>query len=84
LSEFAAGLIRAECPNLKDKMHVCSAVINWQSRLMEVIDSAQPEHHTIESRTRIELSAEMQARIYVADDMKMPVFLLAILAGGRL
>ena len=58
LSEFAVGLIRAEYPNLKDKMHVRSAVITWQSRVMEVIDSAQPEHYAIESRTRIERSAE--------------------------
>ena len=38
LSEFAAGIIRAEFPNLKEKMHVRSAVIAWQSRAMEVID----------------------------------------------
>jgi hypothetical protein len=38
LSEFAAGIIRAECPNLKDKMHVRNAVIAWQSRELEVID----------------------------------------------
>jgi hypothetical protein len=37
LSEFSAGIIRAECPNLKDKMHVRNAVINWQSRVLEVI-----------------------------------------------
>jgi hypothetical protein len=38
LSEFAAGIIRAEFPNLKEKMHVRSAVIAWPSQLMEVID----------------------------------------------
>ena len=38
LSEFAAKIIRTECPNLKDKMHVRSAVITWQSRELEVID----------------------------------------------
>jgi hypothetical protein len=39
LSGFAEELIRAECPNLKDKLHVRNAVINWQSRAMEVIDT---------------------------------------------
>ena len=39
LSEFAAGgIIRAEFPNLKEKMHVRSAVIDWSSREMELID----------------------------------------------
>jgi len=38
LSEFAAGIIRSECPNLKDKMHVRNAVIAWQSRELAVID----------------------------------------------
>jgi hypothetical protein len=38
LAEFAAGIIRAEFPNLKDKMHVRSAVIDWRSREMELID----------------------------------------------
>ena len=38
LSEFAAGIIRAEFPNLKEKMHVRSAVIDWSSRKMELID----------------------------------------------
>jgi len=39
LSEFAAEIIHAEFPNLKEKMHVRSAVIAWQSRAMEMIDS---------------------------------------------
>ena len=39
LAEFAAGIIRAEFPNLKEKMHVRSAVIDWSSREMELIDS---------------------------------------------
>ena len=38
LTEFATGTIRAEFSMLKDKMHVRSAVISWQSREMEVID----------------------------------------------
>ncbi len=38
LSEFAAEIIRAEFPNLKEKMHVRTAVIAWQSQVMEVID----------------------------------------------
>ena len=38
LSEFAAGIIRTEFPTLKDKMHLRSAVIAWQSRFLEVID----------------------------------------------
>ena len=38
LSEFAAGIIRAEFPKLKDKLHVRSAVIAWQSRVLEMID----------------------------------------------
>ena len=40
LAEFAAGIIRAEFPNLKEKMHVRSAVIDWRSREMELIDSS--------------------------------------------
>lgn len=47
LTAFAAGIIRAEYPSLKEKMHVRSAVISWQSQVMEVIHSAQPEHHAI-------------------------------------
>lgn len=38
LSEFAAGIIRDEFPTLKDKMHVRSAVIAWQSQVLDVID----------------------------------------------
>ena len=38
LAEFAAGIIRAEFPNLKEKMHVRGAVIDWRSRAMEFID----------------------------------------------
>jgi hypothetical protein len=39
LTTFAAGIIRAEFPYLREKMVVLSAVIAWQSRVMEVIDS---------------------------------------------
>jgi hypothetical protein len=39
LSEFTAGIIRAEFPNLKEKMHVRSAVMDWSSREMELVDS---------------------------------------------
>ena len=38
LAEFAAGIIRAEFPNLKEKMHVRGAVIDWRSRAMEFIE----------------------------------------------
>ena len=38
LAEFAAGVIGAEFPNLKEKMHVRSAVMAWRSRMIEVID----------------------------------------------
>jgi hypothetical protein len=39
LTAFTAGIIRAEFPGLKEKMVVLSAVIAWQSQMMEVIDS---------------------------------------------
>jgi hypothetical protein len=39
LAEFAAAIIRDEFPYLKEKMHVRSAVIDWQSRAMELLDS---------------------------------------------
>jgi hypothetical protein len=38
LAEFAAAIIRDEFPYLKEKMHVRSAVIDWRSRAMELID----------------------------------------------
>ena len=38
LAEFAAGIIRDEFPNLKDKMQVLGAVMAWQSRVMEFIE----------------------------------------------
>ena len=38
LAGFAAGIIRAEFPNLKEKMRVRSSVIAWQSRMIEEID----------------------------------------------
>jgi Carboxysome Shell Carbonic Anhydrase len=38
LAEFAAGIIRAEFPNLQEKMHVRGAVIDWRSRAMEFIE----------------------------------------------
>lgn len=38
LSEFAAGVIRAEFPALAGKMFVRTAVLNWRSRLLETID----------------------------------------------
>jgi hypothetical protein len=38
LSEFAAAIIRDEFPNLKEKMHVRSAVMAWRSQEMEFID----------------------------------------------
>jgi hypothetical protein len=37
LADFAAGIIRGEFPNLKEKMHVRSAVIAWQSRAIEFV-----------------------------------------------
>lgn len=39
LTTFAASIIRAEFPSLMDKMVVLSAVIAWQSQMIEVIDS---------------------------------------------
>lgn len=38
LSEFAAGVIRAEFPALAGKMFVRTAVLNWRSRSLETID----------------------------------------------
>ena len=38
LSEFSAGIIREEFPYLKEKLHVRSAVMAWQSRVLEKID----------------------------------------------
>jgi hypothetical protein len=45
LAAFAAAIIRDEFPNLKEKMHVRSAVMAWQSREMELLNTAQPEHY---------------------------------------
>ena len=39
LSGFAADVIRTEFPKLAEKMHVRTAVLAWQSRVMELIDS---------------------------------------------
>jgi hypothetical protein len=38
LSELAVGIIRAEFPSLRDKMHVRNVVMSWQSREVEMID----------------------------------------------
>jgi hypothetical protein len=38
LSGFAADVIRSEFPKLAEKMHVRTAVLNWQSRMMQRID----------------------------------------------
>ncbi|MEO7859308.1 MAG: hypothetical protein ABIU05_02505 [Nitrospirales bacterium] len=38
LTEFSARIIRAEFPMLKDKMHVRSAIVAWQSPVVEVMD----------------------------------------------
>ena len=40
LSEFSAGIIRTEFPSLKEKMHIRTATIAWQSRVLEMIDSS--------------------------------------------
>jgi len=40
LSGFAASIIRTDFPKLAEKMHVRTAVLNWQSRAMEVIDGS--------------------------------------------
>jgi hypothetical protein len=37
-AKFATGIIETEFPNLKEKMHVHSAVIDLRSRAMELID----------------------------------------------
>ena len=34
LVEVAAGIIRAEFPNLKEKLHLRSSVIAWPSRVL--------------------------------------------------
>ncbi|MBA3965307.1 MAG: hypothetical protein H0X47_05960 [Nitrospirales bacterium] len=39
LSEFAAEVIRTEFPKLAEKMHVRTAVLAWQSRVMEFINA---------------------------------------------
>jgi len=38
LSEFAATVIRSEFPKLAAKMHVRTAVLAWQTRVMEMIE----------------------------------------------
>lgn len=38
LSGFAADVIGTEFPKLAEKMHVRTAVLTWQSRVMEMID----------------------------------------------
>jgi len=40
LSGFAADVIRTEFPKLAEKMHVRTAVLAWQSRVMDLIDSS--------------------------------------------
>lgn len=47
LSEFAANIIRTDFPKLAEKMHVRTAVLNWQSRAMEMIDGSA--EHTSEA-----------------------------------
>jgi hypothetical protein len=47
LSGFAANIIRIDFPNLVEKMHVRTAVLNWQSRAMEMIDGST--EHTSEA-----------------------------------
>lgn len=44
LSGFAADVIGSEFPKLAEKMHVRTAVLNWQSRTMQMIDC--PATHT--------------------------------------
>lgn len=38
LAEFSAGVIAAEVPELAEKMHVRTAVLDWRSRRLEQID----------------------------------------------
>ncbi len=45
MAEFSTGIICDEFPNLAEKLHVRSAVIGWQSRVMEVLSTTQPEHY---------------------------------------
>jgi hypothetical protein len=40
LSGFAANIIRIDFPKLAEKMHVRTAVLNWQLRAMEMIDGS--------------------------------------------
>jgi len=44
LSGFAANVIGSEFPKLAEKMHVRTAVLNWQSRMMLRIDCPAPPH----------------------------------------
>jgi hypothetical protein len=44
MAGFATEIVRKEYPNLAEKLHVRSAVIAWQSRVMEVLNTAQPEY----------------------------------------
>ena len=48
LLEFAAGIIRAEFPNLKEKMHLRAAVIAWQSRAMEFIECSATSTYQVD------------------------------------
>ena len=41
LSGFAAEVIRTDFPKLAEKMHVRTAVLAWQSRVMEFIDAGK-------------------------------------------
>jgi len=40
LSRFAANIVRVDFPKLAEKMHVRTAVLNWQLRAMEMIDGS--------------------------------------------
>ncbi|HSQ92246.1 MAG TPA: hypothetical protein VLM19_08770, partial [Nitrospiraceae bacterium] len=44
LSGFATDIIGSEFPKLAEKMHIRTAVLDWQSRIMQMIDC--PERHT--------------------------------------
>lgn len=47
LSGFAANIIRTDFPKLAEKMHVRTAVLNWQPRAMEMIHGSA--EHTSEA-----------------------------------
>ena len=42
MAQFAADVIAEAYPQLADKMHRCTAVLDWQARKLDVLDLAKP------------------------------------------